>query len=176
MNFRDIIITVLLFFVLITTNLMSCHKGYNQGIMYCINTVDTLPYDTNNVLTIYISDDLGIAYIYFEINKIYFENGDDPLEFKSREDMYNYISEMTAYSSSIIGYQHDIDFNIRNGYIYTHTVYNEDKQYTELIYSGPNWTIDAQQDTTYLISTFNNVEKLYDPNTKTTWYESYTVD
>ena len=166
--------------VSIAIGLLSTFISYNignkHGIKECVNTADVLHADTNDILSIYISDDLGIAHIYFAYNKIYFENGGDPLEFSSRESMYEYIEEMTAYSSSIIGYQHDLDFNIRNGYVYARTVYNEDEQYTELFYNGPNWTIDAQQDPTYTISIFNNVEKIYDPKLKTVYYESYTVD
>ena len=164
--------------VSIAIGLLSTFISYNignkHGKVNCVNTADVLHSDTNDILSVYVPGD--IAHIYFAYNEIYFENGGDPLEFRSRENMYNYIEDMTAYTSSVIGYQHDLDFNIRNGYIYARTVYNEDEQYTNLVYDGPNWTINSQKDTTYVISTFNHVEKLYNPITKSTEYDHYTVD
>lgn len=88
--------------------------------------------------------------------------------------MYDYISEMTAYNSCIHGYKENLNWLVSKKYIYAKTVHNIDEQYTELIYHGPNWTIDAQKDTSYIIATFNYVEKLTD--NKSTWYKSYTVD
>ena len=174
MNFKEFIISVLLLFVIIATNVISCNKGYQQGKVDCVNTADVLHSDTNDILSVYVPGD--IAHIYFAYNEIYFENGGDPLEFSSREDMYNYIEDMTAYTSSVIGYKDDLDYNIRNGYIYARTVYNDDEQYTDLVYDGPNWTINGQEDTTYVISTFNNVEKIYNPETKYTGFDHYCVD
>jgi hypothetical protein len=156
------------------TNIISYKMGNKFGNISCVNSADVLHSDTNDILSIYIPGD--IAHVYFAYNEVYFENGGDPLEFTTREAMYSYIEEMTAYASSTVGYQGDLDYNIRNGYIYARTVYNEDEQYTDLVYDGPNWTVNAECDTTYVISAFNHVEKLYDANNKTIWYEHYTVD
>lgn len=153
----------------------TAHPMYDKIDISTLKEYKVPPRDTNNVLSVYISGELGIAHIHFSNNSIYFENGGDPIEFSSREDMYDYISEMTAYSSTIMGYQYDLNHSIHKGYIFCRTVYNEDEQYTDIVYQGPNWTVDATKDTTYIISTFNNVEKLYDAKNKTTWYEHYTV-
>ena len=171
MNRLNLIVSI---FIGLLTSFISYNIGSKHGEIKCVNTVDVLHADTNDIMSIYIPGD--IAHIYFAYNEVYFENGSDPLEFTTREAMYDYIAEITAHSSCIIGYQNDLDYNIRNGYIYARTVYNDDEQYTDLIYDGPNWTVDASRDTTYLISTFNKIDKVYDTNTKFKWYESYTID
>lgn len=107
---------------------------------------------------------------------VYFEQGGDPLEFSSLTGLQKYVEETTAYASSIHGYKENLDWLVSQGYIYTTMHYNEDEQYTEMIYDGPNWTVDATKDTSYVITTFNHVEPLYDPSTTEVWYESYTVD
>lgn len=76
---------------------------------------------------------------------------------------------------NILSYQHDLDKQISNGYVYTVTMYNEDKQYTELLYSGPSIS-NPEVDTTFVISVFNNVEMLFNPKTGNYSFESYTVD
>ena len=164
----------------ILISLFSCFISYNIGLKHgtvsCVNTADVLHSDTNDIMSIYISDELGIAHIYFAYNAIMFENGGDPLEFSSKELMYDYVSEMTAYSSCIHGYKDNLDYLIRNGYVYARTAFNDDEQYTELYYNGPNWSVDARRVTTYIISTFNHVEKIYNPVTKSIEYDSYTID
>lgn len=107
---------------------------------------------------------------------VYFEQGGDPLEFNNIVTLTEYVEETTAYASSIHGYKENLDWLVSQGYIYTTMHYNEDEQYTEMIYDGPNWTVDATKDTSYVITTFNHVEPLYDSRTKDVWYESYTVD
>jgi hypothetical protein len=125
-------------------------------------------------LSIYLSTD--IAHVYFSDRKIYFENGGEPIHFKTNSELYAYIEDMTAYTSSIIGYKQDFDYNVLNGYIFAKTVCNSKEQYTEMHYSGPNWTVNAQKDTSYLITTFNHVEKIFNPKNKTFEYDHYTVD
>lgn len=171
MNRLNLIVSI---FIGLLTSFISYNIGSKHGEIKCVNTVDVLHADTNDIMSVYISGD--IAHIYFAYNEIYFENGGDPLEFETKDAMYDYVSEMTAYNSCTIGYKDDLDYNIRNGYIYARTVYNEDEQYTDLIFDGPNWTVDADRDTSYLISTFNKVDKVYDTNTKFRWYESYAID
>lgn len=171
MNKLFLVIT-LIFGVFIS--ILAYNVGHEQGKISCVNSADILHSDTNDIMSVYISGD--IAHIYFAYNAIYFENGGDPLEFETKDAMYDYVSEITAYNSCTIGYKDDLDYNIRNGYIYARTVYNEDEQYTDLIFDGPNWTVDADRDTSYLISTFNKVDKVYDTNTKFRWYESYAID
>jgi len=160
----------------IFTNIASYKIGSIFDNTPCVNSADILNADTNDILSFYIPNELGIAHVYFAYNEIYFENGGDPLEFTTRDAMYDYIENMTAYNSSTIGYQGDLDYNIRNGYIYARTVYNDNEQYTDLVYNGPNWAINAECDTTYLISTFNNVEKIYNPSTKSIEYDHYSID
>lgn len=154
--------------------LLSYYIGYNKGLKKCVNEADILHSDTNDIMSLYIPND--IMSIYFAYNEIYLEQGGDPIEFPSRENMYTYIEETTAYASCIHGYKENLDWLISQGYVYAKTVYNEDEQYTELFYNGPNWTVDTTIDTSYTISIFNNVEKIYEPKTKTVYYESYTVD
>lgn len=148
--------------------------GVNVSYTKCVNDADVLHSDTNDIISIYLPGD--IMHIYFARNEVYFEQGGDPLEFNNREAMYDYIEEATAFSSSIHGYKNDLDWLIQQGYIFANTVHNDDEQYTDLIYRGPNWTVDTSQDTSYIISTFNNVEKLYNPKTKTIHFESYSID
>lgn len=148
--------------------------GDKTGYLRCVNDADILHSDTNDIISIYLPGD--IMHIYFARNEVYFEQGGDPLEFNNREAMYDYIEEATAFSSSIHGYKNDLDWLIQQGYIFANTVHNDDEQYTDLIYRGPNWTVDTSQDTSYIISTFNNVEKLYNPKTKTIHFESYSID
>ena len=171
MNKVNLLVSI---FIGLLTSFISYNIGNKHGEIKCVNAADILHSDSTDIMSIHIPGD--IAHIYFAYNEVYFENGGDPLEFRSREDMYDYIEDMTAYTSCIIGYQNDLDYNIRNGYIYARTVYNDNEQYTDLIYDGPNWTVDANRDTTYLISTFNKIDKVYDKNTKFKWYESYTID
>lgn len=108
--------------------------------------------------------------------EITFEIYDTLLTFDNMSERNEWIEEATAYASSTHGYKENLDWLVSQGYIYATTHHNEDEQYTELIYNGPNWTVDATRDTNYIITTFNHVEKLYDPSTKQVWYESYTVD
>ena len=160
------------FLLFLTIYLFGLGTGVNTTIFKPIGVSQLL--SGKNQFDQYLCND--IAHIDLDKLQISFEVDTVIYKYDNKQEIYDFIEKSSAYNSCTIGYKDDLDYNIRNGYIYARTVYNEDKQYTELIYSGPNWTIDAQQDTTYLISTFNNVEKLYDPNTKTTWYESYTVD
>ena len=80
-----------------------------------------------------------------------------------------------GYQSDIATYQEDLDYLIRQGYVYTVTVLDGDTKYTELIYSGPIWT-NAIKDTTYTISIFNEVEEVYDPVKRVIQLESYCID
>ena len=124
--------------------------------------------------SIYMSGD--IAHVDYKNLTVYFENGGDPLEFSNITEIKEYIEKITAYASSIHGYKENLDWLVSQGYIYATTHHNENKQYTELIYNGPNWTVDAAQDTTYIISTFNHVEKIFDPKTKSIEYDHYSID
>ena len=105
-----------------------------------------------------------------------FENSPDSLIFDEQEALDEWIEDELYYATCIHGYKDDLDFLVRQGYVYAVTVYNGDEQYTELIYNGPNWTVDATQDTSYVITVFNTVEKLYNPITKSFEYDSYTID
>lgn len=125
--------------------------------------------------SIYLKSD--IMHVDYNNLTVYYEtNGGDPLEFTNIILLNEYVEEITAQEANISSYKDDLDYNIRNGYIYANTVYNADEQYTELIYEGPNWVNDPGNDTTYLLSTFNNVEKLYVPSNCTYEYQHYTVD
>ena len=154
--------------------IIAFNMGLKKGNTNCVNSADVLHTDTMP-LSIYLSTN-DIAHVYFADKKIYFENGGEPIQFKTNTELYSYIEDMTAYTSSIIGYKQDFDLNVHNGYIFAKTIYNDDEQYTELHYNGPNWTISAEQDTSYLITTFNHVEKIYNPKTRTFEYDHYTVD
>jgi hypothetical protein len=116
---------------------------------------------TNKIIQpINISGD--IMYVDYQLNQIYFEQGGDPLQFKNNKEMIEYVDEVTAKSSSVLGYQSDLDWLIRQGYISIevyptlNTMCNKiaDNGELLLIYNGPNWTIDAKRDTTYQIGYF----------------------
>lgn len=175
MNNKFLISSILIgVFISLVSFSIGYNNGYQAGEVSCVNSADILHSDTNDIMSLYIPGD--IAHIYFAYNEVYFEQGGDPLQFNSREEMYDYIGELTAYNSSIHGYKESLDWLVAQGYIYARTIYNDDEKYTELIYDGPNWTVNAEQDTSYIISTFNNVEKIYNPKTKSIEYDSYTVD
>ena len=126
---------------------------------------------TSKDFSVYTSEDI----IHIVNDSIYFESSDTLFTFTTDEEQYEFLENLTAHSSTIHGYQYDLDYIIRNGYLFARTIYNDDEQYTDLVYNGPTWA-DNTKDTTYVVSTFNNVEKLYDVNNKTIWYEHYTVD
>jgi hypothetical protein len=107
---------------------------------------------------------------------VFFENREDSLIFDEQEALDEWLEHESAYATCIHGYKDDLDFLVRNGFVWTKTVYNGDEQYTELIYDGPNWTVDATQDTSYVIATFNTVEKVYNPTTKSFEFDSYSID
>jgi hypothetical protein len=120
----------------------------------------------------YISGDIA----HIDSLTVTFEVSSDSLIFCSRDDLNQYLEDQSAYATSIQGYAGDLDYLIRNGYVFARTVFNEDEQYTDLIYKGPNWTVDATRDTSFIISTFNTVEELYNPITKAVEFDSYTID
>lgn len=107
---------------------------------------------------------------------VFFENSHDSLVFDEQEALDEWLEYESAYATCIHGYKDDLDFLVRNGYVWVRTVYNADEQYSELVYDGPNWTVDATQDTSYVITVFNTVEKLYNPTTKSFEFDSYTID
>lgn len=150
----------------------TAHPHYDNVDISTLKEYKATP-DTNGLIQYsYLPSD--IMRVDYSNMDIYFENGGDPLEFSNITDLKEYVEETTAYTSSIHGYKENFDWLVSQGYVYAKTVHNPDEQYTELIYNGPNWTVNAQVDTNYIITTFNHVEKLTD--NKTTWYESYTVD
>ena len=84
--------------------------------------------------------------------------------------------DQSVYDTCIHGYKDDLDFLVRNGYVWVRTVYNADEQYSELVYDSPNWMVDDNKDTSYIITTFNTVEKIYNPTTKSFEFDSYSID
>ena len=129
------------------------------------------PTITSKDFSVYTSEDI----IHVVNDSTLFESSDTSFTFVSDEEQYEFLENLTAYSSTIHGYQYDLDYIIRNGYLFARTIYNDDEQYTDLIYKGPSW-IDNTKDTTYTVSTFNIVEKIYNPKTKSIEYDHYTVD
>lgn len=99
---------------------------------------------------------------------ISFESNSQVVKYNSEDELYETLETITGNMSSIEEYYHDLDYQIRNGYVYARTVYNDDEQYTDLIL--------VQKDTNILISTFNIVEKIYNPKTKSIEYDSYSID
>lgn len=127
---------------------------------------------TKKDFSVYTPEDI----IHVVDDRIFFESSDTMFYFDSDMEQYIFLENLTVHSSNIIGYTADLDNMIRDGYVYCKTVNNEDEQYTDIIYKGPIWTGDMKKDTSYIISTFNHVEKLYDPITRVEWLESYTID
>jgi hypothetical protein len=119
---------------------------------------------TKKDFSVYTTEDI----IHVVDETIFFESSDTMFFFKSDLEQYTFLEKLTAKASTVEGYAGDLDYNIRNGYIYARTVYNEDEQYTDLVY--------VQDSINILISTFNNVEKIYNPVTKSTEYDHYSVD
>lgn len=124
--------------------------------------------------SMYTTDD--ILHINYEELIVTFEMQADTFSFKSEKELHKYLESVSANFSHIHGYADDLDYQIKKGHVFAQTVHNEDEQYTELLYQGPHWGTDATKDTAYVISTFNHVEKLYDPVTKSILYESYCID
>ncbi len=118
--------------------------------------------------------------LYILGDTIFFESGsEEPKVFCNKNEMKNFIDEYTAYYSTPLGYQHDLQWQIENGYVHIKLYVSDDptdEQGAELIYNGPNWTIDGTKDTTYSFGFFNTTEKLYDPASKAYIFESYWLD
>lgn len=109
---------------------------------------------------------------------ISFENGGplDTLMFPNEDALEQWREDQSVYDTCIHGYKDDLDFLVRQGYVWVRTVYNADEQYSELVYDGPNWMVDGNKDTSYIITTFNTVEKIYNPTTKSFEFDSYSID
>ena len=157
-RYQTLIIIALLSYV-ITDISLKVYKSYNPVTI------------TSKDFSVYTSEDI----IHVVNNSIFFESSDTSFTFTTDEEQYEFLENLTAHSSTIHGYQYDLDYIIRNGYIFARTVYNDDEQYTDLVYNGPSW-IDNTKDTTYVVSTFNIVEQIYNPITKSIEYDHYTVD
>lgn len=146
------------------------------GVLMCISLVwgslNPHPYDKHEPTQhMYITG--NIAHI--DGLSVTFENNDDSLVFNNKTDLYEWVEKQSAYDTCIHGYKDDFNWMVQEGYVYAITVYNDDEKYTELIYDGPNWTVNALQDTSYVITVFNTVEKLYNQSTKSFEFDSYTV-
>lgn len=109
-----------------------------------------------------------------------FEQSNEKIKFNSFNELNDYISDVTAKSSSVIGYQSDLDWLIRQGYVSieiyptidTNNIVTNPNGEALLIYNGPNWTINAQQDTSYQIGYFylSDDIKITDKINGTKWY------
>lgn len=117
-----------------------------------------------------------IAHIDLDKLQISFEMDTVVYKYDSIQDIYEFIEKSSAYNSTVLGYGSDITYLIENGYISINSIYNKHEKYSEMLYNGPNWTIDASRDTSYIIATFNTIEKIYDPKTKLDWLKSYNIN
>jgi hypothetical protein len=97
------------------------------------------------LLSIYLSGDKDIMHINLNNNEIYFESKDSTMFFATKQEMYNFISEITAFSSTILGYQEDLRFLSRKGYIKAKRLKNTDV--VDITYSGPMWSVNTSKNT-----------------------------
>ncbi len=160
------------FLLFLTIYLFGLGTGVNTTIFKPIGVSQLL--SGKNQFDQYLCND--IAHIDLDKLQISFEVDTVIYKYDNKQEIYDFIEKSSAYNSTVLGYQNDINYLIENGYISVNTVYNEDEKYSEMLYDGPNWTIDAGRDTSYLIATFNTVERVYDPKTKLNWLESYNTD
>lgn len=140
--------------------------GTILAISLITNIAIMLSPKVNDSFSIYMPTD--IIHVDDNALTISFESNSQVIKYNSEDELYETLETITSNMSSIEEYYHDLDYQIRNGYVYARTVYNDDEQYTDLIL--------VQKDTNILISTFNIVEKIYNPKTKSISYDHYTVD
>jgi len=161
-------------------NLLKVFVWMSVPVLTIILIVLVIQMTTNNIknndsciYSIYIPSD--IIHINDCTLVVSFEVADTSYTFDSKAELNNYIEVVTAHASSVFGYQQDLQYQINSGYIISRSVINEDESYTEMIYTGPNWTVDATKDTSFILATFDSLEKIYDPKTKSILYESYNM-
>lgn len=156
-------------------NVMMLFIFFVSGFLtaYTFVKAGKIPIDTfDKELEVYSFND--IAYCDFSKKKIQFEDSDKELSFDSHNEMFDYIGEYTLKNSMITSYKEDIEWLVNNGYITAHIVTpDEGKEWTVgLHYLGPNWTVNAQQDTAFSIATFY-LSKLYKKEDSTKYIYFY---
>jgi hypothetical protein len=140
------------------------------------------------VLTIYTANgDIVYADV---INHIITYESSDKKDFcEGFEEFNTKIQELTAESSVISGYAEDLRYQIEEGYI-TITIHPQIQKDGSVIspvgkldinYSGPNWAINPEVDTSFTIATLNGVDEFdseYDECLSCTYttYVAYKID
>lgn len=145
------------YLALITTNLITLGFTY-----LCVHNPEC---SKEKILEVYSSNH-DLLHINVTNNQVAYEGNEDVESFDSFEHMRDWVSSITAKGTIPSGYSDDIQFYIDEGFITAniHPEINKKGEVVnpigkvELYYSGPNWTNDSTQDTTYLMSTFNGVE------------------
>jgi len=118
------------------------------------------------VLSIYTAQG-DIVYVNLLTNDITYESKDTIESFNSFEGLNERIEELTAESSVISGYAEDLRYNIEEENITLEVtpLINENGKVispvgeVKMIYQGPNWGINPEQDTTFTISTLKYSEE-----------------
>ena len=105
-----------------------------------------------------------IYYINYDKLVVEFESGKNAKSFLTRDDLINWIEDKSAYNAVIHGYQEDIKDLAADGYL--GIMYYPEDSTAFLSYWGPNWTVNAQQDTTFDVVRFNTVEILDNKDNK----------
>ena len=124
---------------------------------------NVIPIKKDRVLSI-MTANLDLIHVNLSKGYVTFENPgkQDHMFFDSEEDMFEWIEQVTSEGTIPSGYKDDLQYYINQGYITAavHADIDPNGRVTspvgkiELIYDGPNWTIDSEQDTTYTVCKF----------------------
>jgi len=123
-------------------------------------------------MSIYTTGDI----VHIEGRKVTFESSEEVLRFSSDEELFDWVGKYTAKYSTPIGYGENLQWYIDQSYISVKVVENPDEEYAELLYHGPHWAVNPEQDTAFVLGYFNYIEKLFDPKREEWLIEAYNLD
>jgi hypothetical protein len=139
------------------------------------------------ILSIYTNQD--IIYVDITNDMIRYESSEKLECFENFEELNKRVEELTAESSVISGYVEDLRYQIEEGYITItiHPQIQKDGSVTspvgklDINYSGPNWAINPEVDTSFTIATLKGVDEFdseYDEclSCSYTTYVAYKID
>lgn len=127
---------------------------------------------SDRVVPVYTNVD--IIYVDVDSLRIYYESSPDVESFSTFNDLCARIEKLTAISQSPAGYSQDIRYQASQGYITANIHPKLDHKgkvlsevgIVEIWYNGPGWAINPEKDTSFLLTSFNQVNKHkseYDP-------------
>lgn len=119
--------------------------------------------EKDRVLSI-MTANMDLIHVNLTRGYVSFENPgkEDHMFFDSEKNMFDWIEQVTTEGTIPSGYKDDLQYHINQGYITAavHADINDKGELVspvgkiELIYDGPNWTIDSDKDTTYTVCKF----------------------